>query len=373
MLLSLSMPPDPASLPSSLRKWVERLRHDIASRGLSPGEPYLTSRAASELLGCSRATAHRAMAQLAAEGLLVARQGSGMFIGEIPSGPPPVQTLLVALARGFAPCTAMPLIGMLQRAAAALGNLGVQFNVFPADAPLHYVTETLVRPFHAGQVAAVVAVGCHWSVQQHLRESGVKALVLGSPFPDRLLLDAMDKDSVGAGWLLVDHLVARGHQRIGVVAPASGLAGVDLLVDAIAQRFAHHQLPAAGLTLRFCNGDEPVTLDRVREMLSGRQAPTAVITSEEDSARQVESVAQGLGLRVPEELEIVFEGSLLRTGQPSPYGHTHTDLDDDALLHELVQRLRSLRVLQPGDDACSRLYEVAFRAGCQTGIPKAMS
>jgi LacI family transcriptional regulator len=167
-------------------------------------------------------------------------------------------------------------------------------------------------------------------------------LVIGSMFPDRRFLASIDKDSAGGAEILVDYLIAKKHRQFGVLVPASGLAGVDLFTDAASRRLASHGIAADSLTLRFCNGDEPVTIDRMRELLGARRRPTAIITDEEDLARLVQSAAESLRLRIPTDLEIVFEGSLLRMSEPSVYPHTRSVLSEEELAKTVAGLIKTL-------------------------------
>jgi len=330
---------------SSLQRWIDRIVLDIASKALTPGDPYLTADEAGAFLGCSRATAHRAMKHLVEKGILAARRGSGTFIGPGVAAPPmPVAQCLHALMPlGFMPCNTGPLVRVLQAVARSLGGLGINFSNFPAGYDLHYVAETVLKPYRAGHTAAVLALGCHWTLHQYLREHGLKVLVIGSMFPDRQFLSSIDTDAAQAAGLLVDSLVARNHRRFAVLVLASGLAGVDLFTDAISRRLSSHGIPADSLALRFCNGDEPVTLDRLRELLNSPQRPTAIITDEEDLANLAFAAARSMNLSVPGDLEIVFEGSLVWTGTPSRYPHTRAVLSEKELEAEIAGMIRSLQ------------------------------
>jgi Periplasmic binding protein-like domain/Bacterial regulatory proteins, gntR family len=335
---------------STMQRWVDRLLLDMGARGLKPGEPYLTAERAAQLLGSSRATAHRAMTKLVEQQVLVARPGSGTFIGpKAPASPPGTTLSLHVLmpldSLGFNPCITAPLIKLLQSVSRHFGGAAVQFNTFPAGAALGYFRETVSKPFQDGQIAAVIMVGCHWTIQEFLKDQGIKALVLGSMFSDRQFFPSIDKDSVQGAEILVHDLVKKGHRRFGVVAPASGLAGVDFFTDAVGRSLAAHGIPADSLSLRYCNGDQSVTENRLRELLTGPLHPTALITDGGDLANLAASAATGLGLRVPGDIEIVFEGSLLQTGYPARYPHTAATLTHEELATEIYQRVRALTTL----------------------------
>lgn len=335
---------NPVTLSRS-RSREEALIADIAARHLRTGDVYLTADAAGRMLGCSRATAHRVLQRLCERGVLVARPGSGTFVASgvgAGSAEPPPRSLHVLIPQGFRRTTMGPLTSLVKSLATALGGVGVHFHTFPAGWDFAHLDAALGEPHTSGRVAAVLALGCHWSVHRYLRDRGLPALVIGSMFPDRQFLCSMDRDVTQSADLLVDELVERGHRRFLLVAAASGLAGVDLFTDGVGRRLAHHGLPPGALHIRHCHGEPSVTTDRIREVLQGLRRPTAILTDEEELADLAREAADTAGLAVPRQVEIVFSGSLLRTGEPTRYPHTRSVLEPDELAEKIVRLLSDL-------------------------------
>lgn len=340
----------PRSTPkrySTLQRWKERILLDIGARGLKPGDAYLTVEETGVLLGCSRATAHRAMKKLIEEGVLVARAGSGTFIGDEARGTSSSvpQALHVLVPMGFDSAVTIPFMRLVQALAQALGGLGIQFNSPPEGYDLNYISETVLKPFREGQIKAVLAVSCQWKVYQYLREQGVTALVCGSMFQDRQFLPSVDKDAAMGAELLVDYLVKKGHTRLGLIMPATGLAGVDFFTDSVSRSLSSRGLPADSLILRYCTGDKMVTVDRIRDLLRHPNRPTALITDEQDFADLAKRAAESIGLSVPKDVEIVFEGSVFRADYPASYPHTRIVHDGTQLAEELSEIIRGLHQL----------------------------
>ena len=330
---------------STLQRWKERILLDIGARGLTPGDAYLTVEETGTLLGCSRATAHRAMKKLIEEGALYARAGSGTFIGEevrrTSQNLPQTIHVLSPTRLGFS--TTIPLIKLIQSVANGLGGLGIQFNSPPEGYNLDYVFETIVKPFREGNVKAVLAVSCQWKVHQFLKDQGIPAVVCGSIYQDRNYLPSVDIDSTKGAELLVDYLIKKGHKRLGMIMPASGLAGVDFFTDSVGRSLSLLGVPADSLSIRYCTGDKLVTIDRIRELFQGPNRPTALITDEADFSDLARSAAESIGLRVPDDVEIVFEGSVFRTEDPSRYPHTQITLSPSEFSEQIVEMIRGLR------------------------------
>ncbi len=345
---------------STLQRWKERILLDIGARGLKPGDPYLTVEETGVLLGCSRATAHRAMKKLIEEGILVARAGSGTFIGDEARGAASnvPQALHVLMPIGFDSATTIPFMRLIQAVAQNLGGLGIQFNSPPEGYDLNYISETVLKPFREGQIKAVLAVSCQWKAYQYLKEQGITALVCGSMYQDRQFLPSVDKDAAKGAELLVDYLIKKGHRRLGLVMPASGLAGVDFFTDSVSRSLSSRGLSADSLSLRYCTGDKIVTEDRIRDLLRSSNRPTALITDEADFADLARSAVESLGLSVPNDVEIVFEGSVFRTDYPAAYPHTRITSNGTELAREITDMIRGVH--QMDGSPIARFLPVEF-------------
>jgi GntR family transcriptional regulator, transcriptional repressor for pyruvate dehydrogenase complex len=73
--------------PSLSEQIAEKLRSRLESGALQPGDRLPTEQALGETYGVSRTVVREAIATLRADGLVVARQGSGMFVRELPAQP----------------------------------------------------------------------------------------------------------------------------------------------------------------------------------------------------------------------------------------------------------------------------------------------
>jgi DNA-binding LacI/PurR family transcriptional regulator len=284
------------------------------------------------------------MRSLVEEGVLCARVGKGTFIGEEFRGENAVatQALHVLSPTRFDSATTLPFFRLVHSIAESLGGLGVHINTPPEKHGMDYLDETVIQPFREGRIRIVLAVSCPWRVYQYLRDQGVPALVFGSMFPNRQFLPSIDKDSARGAGMLVDYLVGRGHKNLGVIMPSTGLAGVDLFTDSVSRRLSTYGIPADSISMRYCSGDGLVTIDRIRALLLGSNRPTALITDEEDLANLASQAARSIGLLVPQDVEIVFEGSVFRTGDGAGYPHTAIELDESAFAGEVIALIHSL-------------------------------
>ncbi len=118
------------------------------------------------------------------------------------------------------------------------------------------------------------------------------------PVPDPSLDVVLVQNTAGAR-RIVEHLIEHGHKRIAYM-------GLSRTLFTINTRFLGYRraMQVAGLAedATFdCNSEE-VTLGILKEKLSGKDAPTAILTSNTLATRYVLSSIAHLGVKVPNDL-----------------------------------------------------------------------
>ena len=125
-LLGLAL--DAASATPLHRQIGEQLRHAILERRLAPGTRLPSSRLMAKELNCARGTILLATEQLVAEGYLVARAASGLFVAnDLPD------EMLVAPGAGASTGPALAPPSVLSRRGRALLSVP---GVAPTEAPI---------------------------------------------------------------------------------------------------------------------------------------------------------------------------------------------------------------------------------------------
>lgn len=144
-------------------------------------------------------------------------------------------------------------------------------------------------------------------------EAGIPAVAVACGQPDARV-SAVSIDDFQAAFVMTNHLIALGHQRIGFVighpnqtASARRLAGFQA---AIAEKGAHAdpELIVQGM-FTYRSG-----LDAAEVLLALENRPTAVFASNDDMAAAVVAIAHRLGLDVPGDLTVAgFDDTALAT------------------------------------------------------------
>ncbi len=296
-------------LSPHIKVLAERLVTDIRHRGLSVGDRYMTTEEISQTLGVGKASAGKAMRHLAERQILVSRQRSGTFIGPALAArrSSKVSSICVLLPAGDPSGTHWAYQTFIAGIRNKVSNVTVQFGFVPENDPLPYVRELIDASRESGQFAGVVAVSCPPEVYRYLAELHVPAVVSGSLYSDELSLASVDSDNFECGRLLAQYLISREHRHIALLMTGAGRPGDNLFFDGINAALSETDLPRNALTLRLVRNDIMVLRTITKDLLTGENRPTGIITRGSYQAGAIVSVATELGLRVPDDVEIAFD------------------------------------------------------------------
>lgn len=133
--------------------------------------------------------------------------------------------------------------------------------------------------------------------------------------------DVVKADNVKAGRLATEHLLARGHRRIGIIDGLPGLATSDDRHKGYADALKAHGLsPLPGLAVPG-NFDRDDSFRAALSLLGRTDRPTAIIAVSNMTTIGVMFAARELGLRIPADLSLVgiddFDLALLLDPQPT--------------------------------------------------------
>jgi DNA-binding LacI/PurR family transcriptional regulator len=283
---------------------AEEIEHRILVGAVKQGEYLASVRLLSREFGCAPLTAHRALRHLVEKGLVVAEPRHGYRVTSIRLGSRQREVIaFLEDTTGYEP---------------HLGDVyDVQLSVLRRGASVRGWA-SVVLPYE-GQTSGRIA--------EQLREMGATALILqdiGERFPAELPaelvalglptisldmatcaagLDQVLRDEAHGAALATEHLLARGHRRIGWYGP---------LTDSLnaRRRFAGAAeiLMREGLAedIRDWRDLEPATDSRVaREYLSSPDRPKAVLALWQTAAMALARAARELGLKLGKDIELV--------------------------------------------------------------------
>lgn len=203
---------------------ASRLEELILERGLAPGDRFLTAAEAAAHLRVRRDAANRALQVLAQRGRIERRQRRGATVTEPPEQAPVLARVLVLVQEDherdlvrFPEAAQVGLHG-------ALVGCDLRVEVVPTGGASGIVEPLVREALRGGERTGLVLVRCDYPTQRLARDSGLPAVLHGTPYAG-IGLPSVDVDGKQAGTLLVESLIARGAERIVVVRRDRALPG----------------------------------------------------------------------------------------------------------------------------------------------------
>jgi LacI family transcriptional regulator len=266
----------------------------------------------------SRPTVVRALRDLQAEGLVTRRAGAGTFQAQAGHAPPPgASRELGLLIPGLGRMEIFEVIaGELARLARAAGYLfwwtGNADPRWDADASLrdaeefcaHVVQRKVAGVFFAPFERTDRRYAANLSLVNKLHEAGCAVVLLDrdlGPFPTRSDLDLVGIDNFLAGYILAEHLIKLGSQRIAFVAYPHCAHTMEARVAGAREAILGHRMEVRAPFFWKGNTDDPKF---VRQLSAGRLLD-AVICGNDYTAAQLIRTLTKLGVHVPRDLRVV--------------------------------------------------------------------
>jgi len=284
---------------------VQALRSGIASGKIRSGGFMPAERELSQRHDVARMTVRRALKVLETEGLLRAEPGKGYRVlsrGNDPTRGCPIAFALAEQEPGadWRDLNLLLLKG-LQRAAERRGwpVLGV--------GAAGQKPERILEQCVSGRAWGLVA-GIHDAEIIRLAARAGLPVVMVDTWDPGLEVDVVFQNGFLGGTQAVEHLVAAGHRRI------AWFGQVDMGVHSTTRfggAFTALRMHGLGLPAEFeINASSPDGPERLRQLLSRPDRPTAVVALWQPFLRQAADVARGLGLAIGRDVELVGWSSI---------------------------------------------------------------
>jgi DNA-binding LacI/PurR family transcriptional regulator len=310
-------------LNSTIRQIAVRIEHDLRRRGLRVGDLYLTAEEVGRELSVQPHAASRAMRLLAKRGVLMRKRGAGTFVGPKGCAASDAAVQCIHILYAYAPdCrhVGMPTGDLIDGILESTGSINVQLNLLPAAKQVGYVQELIARGQGDGTLSGCVLIGCVREIQEAVLASGVSAVVFGGTYSSTSRLPSIDLDQTALGYLLGKHLLRQERRRIALITGEVWLPGDGLCHDGICRALCEAQDDHGGVMIRAVppTGVSMAT-DVIVELLTQAERPSGLICRDPVLAEAAKRAAEVVGLRVPNDLEIVFGHWAMRSDLGLPH------------------------------------------------------
>jgi DNA-binding LacI/PurR family transcriptional regulator len=265
---------------------ITRIRQDIASRNLSPGDHYLTTREAAKHFDVSPMTAGRALQELAKQGVLDRKPGAGTVLRSLEGSPSTeLRQIHIVTPEAMYKSNTRVFGGIMGGIHRVLPFDTVQLTFLPqgdgADM-LHRFADLSGN----GEVrTGFVLVLCSPATLELFAQAGVAAVVAGSTYPHAHAFPYVNRDGYAAGKMLADFMFEQGHERLGILMPDHWNFGDGQYFDGILAAAQEADLRPNSLTVRTTPAQQDLAAGALRDMIDQDNAPTGFICHSSDLAQ----------------------------------------------------------------------------------------
>jgi hypothetical protein len=341
---------------SKVQALVDWLQLDIRRRGLRPGDRYMTSEEAARALEVSTGTAHQAMRQLVERNILQRRQKQGTFIGPAVDAPaiqarPRVYVVSPSDATRDAHYSRFS-EAIYPAIASSMGGASFQLEYLPPGDSLGFLRQLVDEAVEAGNLGGFLLFRSTYEIQDFFNEQQrwIPTVVAGGVYPGITGLPWIDADQHQIGQGAADYALRAGHRRMAVLMYEHWVPGDSGLMSGIAETMETSDRRLDRFEICSLPAYERAIQHRVRELLSAEDRPTVIVARMALQVSVVFEVAKELGLRIPEDIEVVFAnfGQFLPSWASIPHAVGELSMHDigDRIGHMLTT-LRQQKVPEP--------------------------
>jgi LacI family transcriptional regulator len=304
------------SRPPKHHEISRQLRADIAAGRYGPDQRLPSEPQLVKSFGVSRPTVARALLDLQREGLIERRAGSGTYV-RVRTSTVETTRQLGLLVPGL---ETTEIFGLICGELASLARVheysllwgGSTHPRQDTDASLGHAEE-ICQQFIERRVSGVFfapfelvpeQVQANRRLAEKLRQAGIPVVLLDRDlvsFPNRSDFDLVGIDNVGAGFLLADHLLRLGCERLCFVARPLSAPTVDARIAGAREALVRRRIEVAPDWVRV---GEPTDLKFVRSITAGHQVDACICANDFTAAALLRAL-ETIGLRVPHDVRVV--------------------------------------------------------------------
>lgn len=281
---------------------ADQLLGDIATRQLRPGDRYLTTVAASKLLGVGNGAANRALQLLERRSVIRRQQRSGAFIYQLPDGTerPLLRRVHFLVHQKFLRTEGVGNDGLLIGMQEELPGVQVQISFLPPGDESPFVEELINDALKSSSVDGFVLARANFETQRMMAASGLPVVVFGGIYPGIGKLARLDRDMRAVGSILTEYLLEQGHRRIAYLNRQLVMPGDHETIDAVTAAMAAAGLPLNSLAMRCMPMDTQICKAEIEQLLQREQRPTGFICR---AMRIAEAARSAIESVFPDEID----------------------------------------------------------------------
>jgi DNA-binding LacI/PurR family transcriptional regulator len=320
---------------------AERLEAHIKSKGLRPGDRFLTTAEASKLLGVSSSTVNRALQLLERRRVIVRQQRRGAFVAhQVESDAEPMLHRVHFLVhQKYLRAEGVGQDEVLLGLEHELPGVPVQISFLPVGGEAAFVTELVKESVKAKRTDGFVLVRASYETQRLLSQRQIPTVVYGTVYPaiDRLASLSANMRAVGAE--LTKYLLDRGHKRLVHFNRQTAYCGDLMTIEGITSTLQAAGFGFDSLHVRFLPHEDEVYAVDTERYFDKPNPPTGFICRTVRMADAVAGVATMRGLVVGRDIDITVCDCYLKPGMQPHYVYAKPLLSSEDQGRRLAQLL----------------------------------
>lgn len=144
----------------------------------------------------------------------------------------------------------------------------------------------------------------NFKIAESLREAGISVVLIDrdlTSFPRRSDFDLVGIDNVAGGYMITEHLIKLGCQRILFVCRPLSAGTVNARIAGVREALAQHQIE---MDPHFVKEGDPTDVKFVRSLVAGKLTD-AIICANDDTAAMLIRTMELQGMRPPHDIRVV--------------------------------------------------------------------
>ena len=274
-----------------------------------PGDRYLTVRELARRFRVSPVTVNRTIRGLAEEGLLEIRGNAGTFVG-VAVRPAAAALQVVHVIAPDLPSQRERLFkqGLAEGLLSAMPGVSMQLHLLPAIDPGGYLNAIYNESSALSNMVGAVLLRVPRVVREFFFSRRLSAVVFGN-VEDHLDLPCVDRDQRAIGESITKFLLAKGHQRLGLVMMDAWNPGDNLLIQGVHDTLSSESIPNTALAVQSVPEEVPMIDSLIRQWTARDDRPTALICRTDAIAVEALAILSRVGLSVPQDMAVVSLGN----------------------------------------------------------------
>ncbi len=299
---------------------ADQILDDIRVRDLQPGDPYLTAADTARMLRVSTGAANRALQLLEQRQVLIRKQCKGTFIARVDPAQAntPLARVRLLVHQNYLRTEGILADGVIVGMQRELPGADVQFNFLSGNDDAESTRRLIAESLAGSQPEGFVMVRAPLPVQRLIHESGLPAVVMGTPYESVRGLSWLDRDHAADARLLTEYLLKRKHRRLLVLIRDRHLPGDRLWMDALAKTAGEAGLSADAVITRHLSADRLEIGAAVRTVLAESGPTPGIIARSEPLAEGAIAAAESLGLHLGRDIDVIVSSIYRRGGENPP-------------------------------------------------------